>query len=424
MFRNILNTTVVKFLNAVVSFGVLLINARMLGPHDLGTIGLILLAITIILMLNNLVGGSALVFLVPRFSLERIVKISWLWSVIAALIGILAFVFLKIEPAAYTIDIFLLSLIMGLNFVNQNILIGKGEIRFFNYISFVQYLLLILLIVMFFYVQKDVSIEKYLVALYISWGAMLVLSTVKVLKLTRQHQVSTTDGLMRSLLRLGVFVQIANLTQFLNYRLSYYFVEHYLGRSRLGVFEIGNKLADGVWLFGKSISLVHYSWIANAREGDDTVITTLRLFRLSFLIALSLVLVMIALPENFYLSLFGDKYEGLYIVILCLAPGIVAMSSSMILSHHFAGTGKHHLNTIGSVIGLGAIIVLCLTLVPAYGLPGAAMAASFTYLLSLLYNIILFRYLTGVKWYAYWFKTDDFVFAGKLLKKQWESFGK
>lgn len=424
MFRNILNTTVVKFLNAVVSFGVLLINARMLGPHDLGTIGLILLAITIILMLNNLVGGSALVFLVPRFSLERIVKISWLWSVIAALIGVLAFVLLKIEPAVYTTDIFLLSLIMGLNFVNQNILIGKGEIRFFNYISFIQYLLLILLMILFFYILKEVSIEKYLAALYISWGMMLVLSTIKILKLIRGHQVTETDGLMRSLLRLGVFVQIANLTQFLNYRLSYYFVEHYLGRARLGVFEIGNKLADGIWLFGKSISLVQYSWIANAREGDDIVTTTLRLFRLSFLISLVLVLAMIALPESFYLSLFGDKYEGLYMVILYLAPGIVAMSSAMILSHHFAGTGKHHLNTIGSVIGLGAIIVLCLTLVPAYGLPGAAMAASFTYLVSLLYNIILFRYMTGVKWHAYWFKSADFVFAARLIKKQWQSFRK
>ena len=151
MFKNILNTTIIKVLNTLVAFLMLLITARALGPQNLGTTGLILLAINIILLLNNLVGGGALVFLVPRYSLKRIVLVSYGWVIAASVLGILVFWFFRIEPQGYYMDIFLLSLIFGVNFVNQNVLLGKELIRFFNLISFIQYILLISIVVFFFY---------------------------------------------------------------------------------------------------------------------------------------------------------------------------------------------------------------------------------------------------------------------------------
>ncbi len=418
MFRNILSTTLVKVTNTLVAFVILMINARTLGAENLGTIGLILLAITIILLLNNLIGGAGLVFLIPRFSLRHITRISWLWSAIASVIGILIFKLLKVEPADYATDIFFLSLIMGLNFVNQNILVGKSNIRFFNLISFIQYMMMIILMVILFYVLKKPSIANYLLTLYVSWGLNLLLGTIKILGMLRTHQVTDTQGLFKALLRYGFFVQIANLTQFFNYRLTYYFVESYLGRASLGIFEIGNKFADGIWLFGKSISLVQYSWISNATQDDDPVLLTVRLFKFTSLLTLLLVGGMLLLPEQFYLALFGHQYAGLYHVLLLLSPGIVFIASSMILAHHFAGTGKHYINTICSLIGLGAVVLLCLILVPSYGLAGAALAASITYCISLVYNLIIFTKITRVPLSAFTFRKGDIIFLKDLIKRQ------
>jgi O-antigen/teichoic acid export membrane protein len=415
MFRNILDTTIVKILNALVTFAVLLINARMLGPENLGTIGLILLAVTIILMLNNLVGGGALVFLIPRFSLKRIVSLSYGWTVIASVIGTALYGLLKIEPVDYLVHIFFLSLVLGFCFVNQNALLGVKQIRLFNLITLIQYVILIVAVVVIFYGLKRPGIGNYLLAMYLSWGAQLVLSTVAVIRLAKQHTVNETNGLIKSILKYGFFVQIANLTQFFNYRLTYYFVEAHLGRSKLGVFEIGNKLADGVWLFAKSISMVQYSFIANASAEDDTVKLTLRLFKFSFLISLILVLCMVALPQQFYLFLFGDQYTGLYTMLLFLAPGIVFMSSSMILAHYFAGIGKHYINTIGSVIGLVSVTLLCVFLVPGFGLNGAATAASLSYLISLLYNLIVFGRFTRTQLKEYLFSAGDLKFIRDML---------
>ncbi|HRZ43305.1 MAG TPA: polysaccharide biosynthesis C-terminal domain-containing protein [Bacteroidales bacterium] len=417
MFKNILNTTIIKVLNTLVSFLMLLITARALGPQNLGTTGLILLAINIILLLNNLVGGGALVFLVPRYSLRRIVMVSYGWVIAASVLGILIFVLFRIEPQGYYRDIFLLSLIFGVNFVNQNVLLGKELIRFFNLISFIQYILLISLVVVFFYGFKMPTISSYLTAMYISWGGQLLLGTIKIATLIPKHPHRNTEGLFRDLMKFGVFIQIANLTQFFSYRLTYYFVEHYLGRAKLGVFEIGNKLADGVWLFGKSISMVQYSWIANADEKDDTITLTLRLFRFSLVLSLMIVAAMVLIPESVYLIFFGERYAGLHRVLLLMAPGIVGMSASMIISHYFAGIGKYYVNTVNSILGLIAVTITSWWLIPRYGLAGAALAATITYSVSLLYNLITFAILTKTPAHHYLPSRQDVRFLKGLIRK-------
>jgi O-antigen/teichoic acid export membrane protein len=415
MVKHIFNTTIVKLINAVVTFVILLINARMLGPENLGTIGLLLLAVTIILMLNNLVGGSALIFLIPRFSLRKIVAFAYSWCLLVALSGGLLIMLFQIEPIQYHLHITLLSMLLGIGFVNQNILIGKQKILAMNLITFIQYMVLISALIVIFYGLERPGIKGYLTAMYIAYSVQLLVGTVVVLRLIQRHTVKATDGLFRALVRYGFFVQLAMLAQFFNYRLTYYFVEGYLGRASLGIFEIGNKLADGLWLFPKSVSLVQYSVIANAAEDRDVSLITLRLLRVTVLLASLIVAVMVILPESFYLYLFGDQYHGIHTVIRCLAPGMVFMTGSMILAHHFAGLGKHHINTIGSLIGLVSIALLCWLLVPLYGLPGAASAASITYGISLLYHLLVFIRFTGVRGVDFLFIREDLRFLKHFL---------
>lgn len=415
MFNNILNTTIVRVINALVTFLILLINARMLGAENLGTIGLILLAITVIQMLNNLGGGSGVVFLIPRYSLKRIIQLAYGWCLISAIIGTLVYMSFRIEPVNYHQHIFFLSLILGIGFVNQNILVGKQMIRTMNLISFIQYIILISVIVLIFYVFKNPGINGYLISIYVSGGIQMIIGTVIIINATRHHKKTETKGLLRSVLRYGFFVQIANLAQFFNYRLGYYFVESYLGRASLGIFEIGNKLADGLWLFPKSIAIVQYSHIANLDKGAGAASITLKLLR--FVIVLSAIIAggLVILPEEFYLKVFGGQYAGLHSIILLLAPGMVFMAASMIFAHHFAGLGKHYINTIGSIIGLVVIIVSCYLLIPHFGLKGGAMAASITYSSSLIYNLIIFQRMTRSPFRCYLFSVEDVRFLKQFL---------
>jgi len=61
MLKNILSTITTRILVALLTLIMVLVNARYLGAEKVGTIGLIILAIAILQLVSNLVGGGALV---------------------------------------------------------------------------------------------------------------------------------------------------------------------------------------------------------------------------------------------------------------------------------------------------------------------------------------------------------------------------
>ena len=61
-------------------------------------------------------------------------------------------------------------------------------------------------------------------------------------------------SLLAEMLKLGFWTQIANLTQLLTYRLNYYLIEGFVGRKSLGLYELGTRISEAVWIFPKSIS--------------------------------------------------------------------------------------------------------------------------------------------------------------------------
>ncbi len=408
MFKSIFNTTVVRLFNAVITFTILLINARVLGSDNVGTIGLIVLNITIVLMVNNLFGGGALIYLTPRYPAKKLLSIAYFWAFLTALIVPSVFLFLRIEPLDYIVHVYCLSLFLSLAAINQNFLLGKQRINYFNFLALIQYLALLAATVILYFVFKNMSVDAYIRAMYIAWGINLVIGFILIYRIVSVEQITqSSQHIFRDMLKYGFFVQVANLAQFLNYRLSYFFIQRFLGLGKLGVYEVTTRMAEGVWLFGRSIALVQYMNISNSDDAQANKQLTLRLFRFSFVISLALVLILISIPESLYLAIFGNDFNGIYITILLLSPGIIAIACSTIISHYFAGTGRHYLNAIGSGIGLIAIIVLCLVLIPRYGLPGAAIAASITYTITLIYNLWLFILKTGAHFNDFLFKYAD-----------------
>ncbi|MDT8308742.1 MAG: hypothetical protein RQ866_04375, partial [Bacteroidales bacterium] len=113
MFKSIFNTTVVRLFNAVITFTILLINARVLGSDNVGTIGLIVLNITIVLMVNNLFGGGALIYLTPRYPAKKLLSIAYFWAFLTALIVPSVFLFIRIEPLDYIVHVYCLSLFLS-----------------------------------------------------------------------------------------------------------------------------------------------------------------------------------------------------------------------------------------------------------------------------------------------------------------------
>ena len=89
MIGNILHTFGSKIGIAIISFAMLLLNARYLGTEGVGTIGLIVLGITIFQLFSNLLNGS-IVYFSSKLNQSSLVLICYLWSILC--IGLFWFI--------------------------------------------------------------------------------------------------------------------------------------------------------------------------------------------------------------------------------------------------------------------------------------------------------------------------------------------
>jgi O-antigen/teichoic acid export membrane protein len=63
-------------------------------------------------------------------------------------------------------------------------------------------------------------------------------------------------SLLKKMLKYGFVIQIANLAQLLNGRLSIYVIDFLAGRKSVGLYNFGTKFSEAIWLIPQSISSV------------------------------------------------------------------------------------------------------------------------------------------------------------------------
>jgi len=196
---------------------------------------------------------------------------------------------------------------------------------------------------------------------------------------------------LTSILSYGVKNEFNYLLQFLNYRLSYYFIVILLGLNDLGIFSIAVSITEAVWIISRSMSAVHFSNVINSEDKIQSINEALLYAKQSFLISTLILAVAIVLPDKLYSLVFGNEFSGLKKLVLYLAPGIIAIAVSNLFGHYFAGTGKLNLLRNKSLIGLAVTLFSLPLLLKKYKLTGACIAVDLSYVFSSLYLWIMFR---------------------------------
>jgi len=414
MLKNILSTITTRVIIALLTLVMVLLNARYLGAENVGTINLIILAIAILQLISNLIGGGALVYLVPRAQLIKIYFPSCGWAILTSGAGTFLLNILHLIPSGYALDVFFLALLLSLFTVNFMVLMGKEKIRIYNIISLLQVVVLFVVVMIFFFGLNKKVVSSYLYGLYISYIFAFLTSLVFILSSFKKKEISGSVNVIRDLFRLGSVMQLGNVLQFFNYRLSYYFIEIFLKRAAVGVYAVGVQLSESIWLIAKSISLVQYTRISNVKDEKYAAKLTLNLIKISFcLTLLSLIIIMVLL--HIFLGLIVKKeFQQVPAIMYALSTGILTFSISIILSPFFSGIGKPIHNTISAAIGLVFTVIFCLWFIPNIGIIGAAFAATLSYAAATTYLFIVFIKMTKVKPVDFLLKRDDLL----VLKKE------
>ncbi len=428
MIRKIVSTSVTRILNALSALVVLWIATNFLGSKEWGIAGLVMLDVSLILLLADMV-GNALVFYSSRRNLRQLQALALLWLLGVALLMGALFLLLQfwpnirniIVPDGYGILILTLVVLSGIHGINQNMLLGKQQIRQFNLLFSLQFLLVIPLMAFFIWGIGLRTAMSFVWAQILSYATSGIIGLALVFKLQNAEDQTDTPK-MKELLQFGLMTQLSSITHLLNKRLGFYFIRSLSGLSHLGVYHSATQLTEGLRLIGQSISLVQLSAISNSNKLEYATEITIRLMKLAVLITLFAVLLLCLIPSSWFSLIFGKDFGGINLVIFVLGPGVVALAANSIFSHFFSGTGTPKHNLYASLTGLCVSLPSVILLVKPFGMLGAAASASMAYLAAVVYQWLAFKRITGVKISAFRIHKTDLKLAMHYLRKFCEPF--
>ncbi|MCB0793940.1 MAG: hypothetical protein KDB88_04315, partial [Flavobacteriales bacterium] len=175
MTRPVIGTVVSRILVQVMNLLVIMMAGHALGAEGLGDIGLIVLAITLIMLLNNLVGGGAITYLAPRYPSSRLLLPAYVWAVITAMIAFIGVELVPVVREGFGVHVVLLAFLQSLYTVHFGVLLGRQRIAWYNLISVAQAFMLVLCFGFLLSVGTG-RLMDYILASYLAFGTAAVMS--------------------------------------------------------------------------------------------------------------------------------------------------------------------------------------------------------------------------------------------------------
>ncbi len=351
MLKNITGTFFTRILVSVLNFAIIILTAKLMGAEMRGSISLCMLAIAIAGLINEIVGGPAVVYLVPRFNNRSIAIFSYLWATLVSLsssllLGLFHFYDIELLPLVASC-----SLMLCLGSIHQFLLLGHQKIKAFNSIALTQSVILFIVFISFVF-QKQYHIQSYFYSLLIAYAVSFLLGLKYINFVWKNDELINQKPTLKILFNNGLLTQLASLTHLMSSRITFYFSSHFISLAFVGVLSTALSITEAAMLFSGSVALITASTVSNEMNKTKAAKTTLKLIKLSLLISFALLFALSIFPESLMSVIFGKDFSGIKIIIFTLIPGALANSISQVISHYYSGLGKFKINTTVGFISL------------------------------------------------------------------------
>jgi len=387
--KNTTLTIVTKFIILLTNFALVVFSTRIWGSEGRGEIALLFANISIITIFSNIFSGSTIAYHAPKQNHESLFTISFVGVIFTSLAG--SIIFSALFGSRYFLNLFLIALLMSLITTISSFWLGKNNIRNYNIITLLSPVFVVVSLFILFFIFHKSSLDTYFRAYYFGTGMVMIIGIAGLILNKPFKLAEIRFAGIKSLITYGIKNEFNYLIQFLNYRLSYYFIAKMLGLAELGVFSIVVSISEAVWIISRSMSAIHFSNVINSDDQLKNRHETIVFARQSLGISLLILSASVLIPRSFYQFIFGNEFGEVKKFIILLLPGIVAIATSNLFGHYFAGVGKLKILRNKSIVGLVATATLLPILINKYQLTGACISLNISYLLSSLYLWHKFR---------------------------------
>ncbi|MCF6410126.1 flippase [Pseudalkalibacillus salsuginis] len=419
-----------QFTSILLGMLLLIVLARFLGPSGQGQYTLVILLPQLLMTFMNLGVNTSTIYYVSReeIDVDSAVKnnlyIGVFLSFVSILIGmVIAFFFSDrfFEEASTTF--LLLSLIalpfMFLNIYFQTVFQGLQQFGVFNTILIITQLGTLFFVCLFIIVL-DYGLTGAVVA-FILGHLITTVSIVYILYAKfgfRYEKGAFNLSYFKKSVLFGLKAHISNVMSFLNYRIDLLLLGYFLNPAAVGVYVTAVNIGERISILSQSLSTVLLPRIASVDDERDRNRVTSILTR-NFLVFVLLLTIGVFFFADWVIDLlFGVRYEKSSSLLKWLIPGVAALSIDRLLSNDIAGRGKPEVNMYVSLFNVLFNVGLNIYLIPLYGVVGAAVATTTTYILSLIIKIYLYKKVTSSNYRSFLLiQRDDLYLYSNLFKQ-------
>lgn len=381
--KNTFITILAKSAILLANFLIVVVTTHLWGSSGRGEIALIIANIAIITILSNITCGSTIAFYAPKEDRDSLLVIALAGAFVMSLFGSL--IFSLSVGFSYFKDLFIISLLSSLTGSVSLYWLGKSNIKLYNLFTLINPVFILFYLLGFYYIFKITNINACFYAYYAGLGTVLIAGIVSLIRTAPFRVPRIHFGDLKKIVKYGFNNEFSYFIQFLNYRLSYFFIAKLLGLSQLGVFSIAVSCAEAVWIISKSMSALHFSYVINTPDQNNSISATTVFARQSFWISLLCLGILVIQPTSLFEYVFGSGFGNIKTYLIWLLPGIIVMAVSNLHGHYFAGVGKLNILITKSIIGLIVTLLLLTLLTKKYQLAGVCISLNVSYLLSSFY---------------------------------------
>lgn len=401
--------SIITFFSSGVNFliGILssIVIARLVGPEGKGTYALVMLIPTMAYTVGNFGINQSVTYHIAREKNNRL-KILSLGLKAAVAIGLILYLTLRFTMPWWhkyyiTVPVELFQIALPLVFILviyqflEFALLGTGRVDLFN-ISIILGLLAGIAALGLAIVLPGDRLENITIC---SVSAPIIAILISSLFLWRSRSLTynseKSQVSARQFLTFGGITQITVISQFLSYRLDQFLLPAIIGTEALGIYTIAVALTERVWMISAAMQTSLMPRIPSSSK-EAGVDITIRSLKHTIIITTIVVFGLASLGYFVIKLLFGAAFESAYVPMLIMLPGTYFIAIWKILGTFFISTNRPKFNAVIAVISMPINLCLNLILIPRLGIIGAAASSSFSYCITGLLVIYLFRRTTGL----------------------------
>ncbi len=359
--------------------------------------------------------------LLPEDHIVSALFLLLLWtSALSIIICGLVYFFSESQPFDPLIIVLVLLTIPLLltNVFAGGIFLGKEDIKRANIVNAGPTIMTLLLTILFVWGLK-LSVLGAFSAIALANFIMFFI-TYRIIVVQFRYNITWKyhEGIMKSMIKLGLVNAIAIFIMQLNYRLDILMLKKLSTLEEVGFYSLAMQIAEQLWHIPYAIESIVLSRSANTNDDKFVHRTVASIFRVSLLIGLASGLLIFFVAPYLIPLVFGQAFVKSVAMIQVVLPGVLILVGFRILNSRLTGMGKPQIAIYTFMPALVINFILNLFLIPRFGGIGAAWSTNVSYAAgSIIFVIIYSRMVKMPLGDILRFRASDFYFFRDLRRR-------